>query len=190
MKNKLFAAAAPVLILTTVSFTTIKKEVDIKTSTVEWTGKKITGAAHTGNIQLKEGFLNLTNEGELTGGEFVMDMNTIVVTDLTGEYKTKLENHLNDDDFFGVNNYPTSKFVITKAQQKEGNLYEVTGDLTIKGKTQPVTFNMEVNEDSATAKLVIDRTKYGIRYGSGSFFSNLGDNTINNNFTLDVNLRY
>lgn len=190
MKNRFLGAAAPVLILTTLSFTTIKKEVDVKSSTVEWTGKKITGAAHTGNIQLKEGFLNLTEEGQLTGGEFVMDMNTIVVTDLSGEYKTKLENHLNDDDFFGVNNYATSKLVITSVDPKEGNTYEVTGDLTIKGKTEPVIFDMELKEGSATAQVVIDRTKYGIRYGSGSFFSNLGDNTINNNFTLDVNLKF
>lgn len=190
MKNRLFGAAAPVLILTTLSFTTIKKQVDVQASTVEWTGKKITGATHTGNIQLKEGFLNLTEEGQLTGGEFVMDMNTIVVTDLTGEYKTKLENHLNDDDFFGVNKFSTSKLVITEVNPLEGNEYEVTGDLTIKGKTEPVTFNMQVEEGVATAKVVIDRTKYGIRYGSGSFFSNLGDNTINNNFVLDVNLKF
>lgn len=190
MKNKLFTAAAPVLILTTLSFTTIKKPVDVQASTVEWTGKKITGAAHTGNIELKDGFLNLTEEGQLTGGEFIMDMNTIIVTDLTGEYKTKLENHLNDDDFFGVNTYPTSKLVITDVDHKEGNHYTVTGDLTIKGKTEPVTFDMKVEEGTATAKVNIDRTKYGIRYGSGSFFSNLGDNTINNNFVLDVNLKF
>lgn len=190
MKNRLFGAAAPVLILTTLSFTSIKKEVDVQASTVEWTGKKITGAAHTGTIQLKNGFLNLTDEGRLTGGEFVMDMNTIEVTDLTGEYKTKLENHLNDDDFFGVNNYATSKMVLTNVDHKEGNQYEVTGDLTIKEKTEPVTFDMEVKEGTANAKVVIDRTKFGIRYGSGSFFSNLGDNTINNNFTLDVNLKF
>lgn len=190
MKNRLFNAAAPVLILTTLSFTTVKKEVDVQASTVEWTGKKITGASHTGNIHLKEGFLNITEEGRLTGGEFVMDMNTIVVTDLTGEYKTKLENHLNDDDFFGVDNYATSKLIITNVDLKEGNNYEVTGNLTIKGKTEPITFDMEVNEGTATAKVLIDRTKFGIRYGSGSFFSNLGDNTINNNFTLDVNLKF
>ena len=190
MRNRIFSATAPVLILTTLSFTTIKKEVDVQASTVEWTGKKITGASHKGNIQLKRGFLNLTEEGQLTGGEFEMDMNTIVVTDLSGEYKTKLENHLNDDDFFGVNNHATSKLVITTVEPKQDNQYSVTGDLTIKGKTEPVRFDMEVKEDTATATVVIDRTKYGIRYGSGSFFSNLGDNTINNNFTLEVTLKF
>ena len=189
MKNKVFTAAAPILIFALVSFSTLKKEVDVKSSTVEWTGKKITGA-HTGTIQLKNGFLNLSEEGELTGGEFVMDMTSIVVTDLTGEYKTKLENHLNSDDFFGVENYATSKLVIKNVTPKNGNVYSVTGDLTVKGKTEPITFDMTVADNSASAKVVIDRTKYGIRYGSGSFFDNLGDKTIDDNFTLDVNLQF
>lgn len=191
MKNRtIFTAAAPVLVFTTVAFTTIKKNVDVEASTIEWTGKKITGSSHHGTIQLKDGFLKLTEEGQLTGGEFIMDMNTITVTDLSGENKEKLEGHLNNDDFFGVNNHPTAKLVITEATKKSGNVYSVTGDLTIKGKTEPVTFDMNVNNDTATAQVAIDRTKFGIRYGSGSFFDNLGDNTINNNFTLDVKLKY
>ncbi len=191
MKSRtIFTAAAPVLVFTTVAFTTIKKKVDVEASTVEWTGKKITGSSHHGTIQLKDGFLNLTEDGKLTGGEFVIDMNTIEVTDLSGENKGKLEGHLNSDDFFGVNNYETSKLVITEASQKTGNTYQVNGDLTIKGKTEPVSFDMMVSDDTATAKVAIDRTKFGIRYGSGSFFDNLGDNTINNNFTLDVTLKF
>ncbi|WP_029038716.1 YceI family protein [Salinimicrobium xinjiangense] len=189
-KKAIFTAAAPVLVFTTVAFTTIKKNVDVEASTVEWTGKKITGSSHHGTIDLKQAYLNLTEDGKLTGGEFVIDMNTIEVTDLTGDNKEKLEGHLNSDDFFGVSNHDTSRMVITKAVPKTGNTYTVNGDLTIKGKTEPVTFDMVVNENTATAKVAIDRTKFGIRYGSGSFFDNLGDNTINNNFTLDVNLKF
>lgn len=189
-KRAIFTAAAPVLVFTTVAFNTIKKNIDVEASTIEWTGKKITGSSHHGTIQLKDGHLNLTEEGKLTGGEFVIDMNTIEVTDLTGESKGKLEGHLNSDDFFGVSNYKTSKLVITEATPKSGNTYEVKGDLTIKGKTEAVTFDMTVQENTATAKVAIDRTKFGIRYGSGSFFDNLGDNTINNNFILDVTLRF
>lgn len=190
MKNKFLRTAAPVVILTTLSFTTMKKNVDVESSTVEWTGKKITGASHHGTIDLKEGSLNFTEEGVLTGGEFIMDMNSIVVTDLQGEYKTKLENHLNDDDFFGVNKFPTAELVFTEVKQKQEGVYQVTGDLTIKEETAPVTFDLSVEGSSASAQVVIDRTKYGIRYGSGSFFSNLGDNTIRNEFTLDVNLKF
>lgn len=191
MKNRtIFTAAAPVLVFTTVAFTTIKKKVDVKASTIEWTGKKITGSSHHGTIQLKNGFLNLTEDGQLVGGEFHIDMSTIQVTDLSGENKEKLEGHLNSDDFFGVNNYDTSKFVITEATQKSENTYTVNGVLSIKGKTEPVSFDMDVNDNTATAKVAIDRTKFGIRYGSGSFFDNLGDNAINNNFTLDVTLKF
>lgn len=189
-KRTIFTAAAPVLVFTTVAFSTIKRNVDVEASTIEWTGKKITGSSHHGTIQLKEGYLNLTENGTLTGGEFIMDMNTINVTDLSGENKVKLEGHLNNDDFFGVDKYSTSKFVITKTTKKTNNVYTVTGNLTIKGKTEPVTFDMTVNDDTASAKINVDRTKYGIRYGSGSFFSNLGDNTINNNFVLDVTLKF
>lgn len=179
-----------VLILTIIAFksnTMEKKEVNVKESKIEWTGEKITGS-HQGTITLKEGFLNF-DEKTLTGGEFVMDMTSINVTDLTGENKQKLEGHLSSDDFFGVNNFPTAKLVIKDAAKK-GNVYGVTGDLTIKGITKPITFDLKVDKNSASTKFEIDRTKYGVRYGSGSFFDNLGDNTIYDNFTLDVNIKF
>lgn len=163
------------------------EKMEVKSSTVNWTGKKITGK-HNGTIQLKEGHLLMDGE-ELIGGQFVMDMTTIEVTDLTGEMKGKLEGHLNSDDFFGSNNFPTSTLVIKEASKK-GNAYEVTGEITIKGVTEPITFTMTKEGTTANAKLKIDRTKFGIRYGSGSFFDNLGDNTIYDNFELDVTLNF
>ncbi len=189
MKNRVLSTADPVMVFTTVISPSVKRHVDVESSQIEWTGKKIAGT-HRGTIQLKKGFLNLSSEGKLTSGKFVMNMNSIVVTDLEGEYKEQLEGHLNNDDFFGVENYPTSTLEITEVAEKSGNTYAVTGDLTIKGKTNPVTFELEVNEDTATGRVAIDRTKYGIRYGSGSFFNNLGDKTINNNFNLDVKLKF
>jgi polyisoprenoid-binding protein YceI len=189
MKNIFLSLTASVFIFTTFAFTTLKKEIDVAASNITWTGKKITGA-HTGNIKLKQGYFNFTEDGKLTGGEFIMDMTSIEVTDLDGEHKTKLEGHLNSEDFFGVAAHPTSKLLITKVKMKSKNSYEVHGDLSIKGNTRPVTFEMQLKDNRATAQLAIDRTKYGIRYGSGSFFSNLGDNTIHDNFTLDVNLKY
>lgn len=163
------------------------EKMEVKSSTVNWTGKKITGKHH-GTIQLKEGYLLMDGE-ELIGGQFVMDMTTIEVTDLSGEMKGKLEGHLNSDDFFGSNNFPTSTLVIKEASNK-GNAYEVTGEITIKGVTEPITFTLTKEGSSANAKLKIDRTKFGIRYGSGSFFDNLGDNTIYDNFELDVTLNF
>lgn len=165
----------------------MKKAINTQQSTVNWTGKKIAGT-HKGQIQPKDGFLEF-EDGKLKGGEVIMDMTTIEVTDLSGESKGQLEGHLNSDDFFGVQDHPTSKLIMSEINQKNG-AYSVTGDLTVKGTTHPVTFEITVNDDSAHSKVKIDRTKYGIRYGSGSFFDNLGDNTIRNNFELEVDLKF
>jgi polyisoprenoid-binding protein YceI len=179
---------AIVIVLTTVAFTSIKKEVNIESSTITWEGEKVTGT-HTGTIKLKNGYFN-EDDGMLIGGEFVMDMSSITVTDLKGEYKQKLEGHLKSDDFFGVKNYPTAKLVITNITKKVGNTYGVVADLTIKDQTHTITFDLTYNENSASTKLSIDRSKYNVRYGSGSFFDDLGDKTIYDNFELDVNLQF
>ncbi len=174
--------------VTAMAFTTpIKKKIDIKESTIEWKGKKILGS-HTGTIDLKEGYMEMDND-QLVGGKFVVDMTSLKNTDLKGEYKGKLEGHLKSDDFFGVAEHPTASLVITGAT-KDGNIYTVTGDMTIKGTTNPITFELIMGETAARTSLKIDRTKYGVRYGSGSFFDSLGDNTISNKFELDVTLKF
>lgn len=164
------------------------KEIDVRDSRVLWKGRKITGS-HTGKIELKDGQFSL-EDGELTGGEFVMDMKSITVTDLSGDSKDQLEGHLKNDDFFGVDQHPTSRLVFTSVEKKDSNSYGVVGDLTIKNETHPVIFDLELNENSASTKLNIDRSKYNVRYGSGRFFSNLGNNTIHDNFELEVNLKF
>lgn len=187
-QNILKGATASVIILTTLSFTTMKKEIKIKESNITWVGKKVTGS-HTGNINLKNGFFNV-EDGTPVGGEFVMDMTSINVTDLTGENKAKLEGHLKSDDFFGIEKYPTAKLIITSISKKEDDNYGVVANLTIKEETHPVTFDLNWSENAASTKLTIDRSKYNVRYGSGSFFDNLGDNTIYDNFDLQVDLKY
>ncbi|WP_081209251.1 YceI family protein [Salegentibacter sediminis] len=190
-KNVLKGALASVIVLTTVAFTANgieKKKIDVKDSEVTWRGEKVTGF-HTGTVELKEGHFIL-EDGELKGGEFVMDMSSIKVTDLEGENKGKLEGHLKSDDFFGVETYPTAKLVITSAAKKSDGTYGVVADLTIKEDTHPVTFNLDWNENSASTELSIDRSKYNVRYGSGSFFDNLGDKTIYDNFDLKVDLKF
>lgn len=184
MKSLLIIA----VILTASAFTTpIKKKIDITESYITWKGKKILGS-HTGTIDLKEGYLEM--EGDiLAGGMFVVDMTSITVTDLEGEYKGKLEGHLKSDDFFGIKNYPTATLVINRAT-KEGNTYDVVADITIKGTTQVINFDLEMGTSAAIASLKIDRTKFGLRYGSGSFSDNLGDKAISDKFTLDVNLKF
>lgn len=164
-----------------------KKEVKVSESKVTWKGYKVTGS-HDGNINLKSGHLELKGK-KLVGGEFVVDMTSIVVTDLeAGKGKEKLEGHLKSADFFGVESNPTSKLVFTSVKPMNDNSYTVTGDLTIKGITKPVTLVVSMFENKASATLKIDRTKYDIKYGSGSFFDNLGDKAIYDDFDLVVDL--
>lgn len=166
---------------------TLEKKINVKESKIEWKGKKILGS-HTGTIQFKGGYLDMVGTN-LVGGMFTVDMTTINVTDLEGENKGKLEGHLKSADFFGVEDYPTSILVINSAT-KNGNTYEVEAKITIKGHTEPVTFDLEMGKSAAQASFKIDRTKFDIRYGSGSFADNLGDNAISDNFTLDVLLKF
>jgi polyisoprenoid-binding protein YceI len=163
-----------------------KVEIDPAASKIVYIGKKITGE-HTGEVSLANGFLNFDKD-VLKGGEFEIDMTTISNTDLTDkEYHKKFIDHMISDDFFAVEKFKTAKFVI-KTVKKEKADYKVTGDLTIKGKTAPVTFKAVASKESATAKIVFDRTKYDIKYGSGKFFQGLGDKMIKDEVELNVSL--
>lgn len=186
--NILKGLGAAAIILTTVAFTKpMEKEMKVTESSITWKGKKILGS-HYGSINLKEGSLNMSGD-QITGGQFVIDMTSIVVEDLSGESKGQLEGHLRSDDFFSVEKFPTSTLVI-KSGNKTADGYYVNGDITIKGTTEPISFLLKMNGNTATAALKIDRTKFNVRYGSGSFFTNLGDNTIYDEFELDVTLKF
>ena len=125
----------------------------------------------------------------MTGGNFTMDMTSINVTDLEGNSKGKLEGHLKSPDFFSVEAHPTATFTINKVEGT-GSKVKVTGDLVIRGKSNPATFDMVINDDSATAFLKVDRTKFGIEYNSSNFFENLKDKAIYDEFDLNVNLKF
>ena len=159
-------------------------------SIVKWEGAKV-GGSHNGTITLQSGALTFDGD-KLTGGEFTIDMATIDCADLEGEYAGKLEGHLKSDDFFGVATFPTSKFVITSVTPQGTGKYKVAGELTIKETTKSIKFNANVDksgsEYTATADITIDRSEYNVKYGSGSFFDNLGDKVIYDDFTLSVNL--
>lgn len=165
--------------------------VDTQSSTVVWTGYKVTGK-HTGTVKIKNGSLT-TDNGVITGGSFDIDINSITCTDLEGEWAGKLVGHLKSDDFLGAASYPTASFVITKAipQDTKGN-YKMIGNLTIKGITKEVKFFANAAESNgmvnASGKITIDRSEFNMRYGSGSFFDGLGDKTIYDEFDLQVSL--
>jgi polyisoprenoid-binding protein YceI len=162
-------------------------KLDSALSKVEWVGTKVTGS-HNGLVPVKEGTVEV-DKGLVKSANVTVDLANMTNTDLSGEYQTKLLNHLKDDDFFSTNKYPTATIVIKSAKPIKGKQHEFTGDLTIKGITKPVSFKGDVEEgkDTVSVKgnLVFDRTAYGIKYNSGKFFQSLGDKMINDEVKLN-----
>jgi polyisoprenoid-binding protein YceI len=177
------------LVLTLSSFGLFAQPQKINTekSTINWLGKKI-GGQHEGLIKLKNGVLEEKN-GKIVSGSFIIDMTSLTNTDLQDEgYNKKLVGHLKSDDFFGVEKFPTATLNITKATKFSNGKASITGKLTIKSKTETITFDIVKNENTYTAKIEIDRSKYDVKYGSTSFFDSLGDKAIDDIFILNTKL--
>lgn len=166
-------------------------KIQTASSTVNWTGKKVLGL-HTGSINVESGFLELT-DGVIKGGKITIDMTSIVITDIEDK-KTHEEflAHLHNDDFFSVDKFKTATLAITGSTQEAESTLRVSGNLTIKYITHPVSFIAKVevltNYLHSLGEIVIDRTMYNIRYGSGRFIDNLGDKLIHDNFVLQFKL--
>ena len=202
--KKLFLTLSAVLVATSIAIATPlnttekttektttaveKKVVDTESSMITWKAYKVTGS-HQGTINLASGNLDF-NGTTLTGGAFVVDMTTINTTDLEGEYKEKLDGHLHSDDFFGTATHKTASLEITSVKASGKNAYDATANLTIKNITKEVNFTISVYGSKATASLKVDRSEFDVRYGSGSFFDNLGDKTIYDEFDLVVDLQF
>ncbi|MDP4185804.1 MAG: YceI family protein [Bacteroidota bacterium] len=166
----------------------VNYKLDQEKSEVKWTGKKVTGQ-HTGTIQLKSGMIVFKGSA-VQSGNFVVDMKTIVDADIQDkDSNSKLIGHLNSEDFFGTEKYPTATYTFNKAEKLNGNQYVFKGKLTIKGTTKDYDVKATVSQDktsyTAVGQMNIDRTAYNIRYGSGKFFDKLGDKVINDTFTLE-----
>lgn len=192
MKVKLTSLALLLVVMTTSAFIApvFKADtykVDAAKSTITWIGKKLTGG-HNGSINLQSGALSF-NGKKLAGGNFVMDMNSIKDADNSAN----LEKHLKADDFFGADKFPTSTFVI-KSVSGTGAKVTVNGDLTIKGVTKPISFpatlawNSDGSVTASADKIIVDRTKYDIKYRSGTIFPEIGNKMINDEFELAVKL--
>lgn len=164
--------------------------VDVTKSTINWEGKKFSGS-HTGTVALTSGNLQF-NGKKLVEGGFIADMTTVKTMD-GDKPSPNLDKHLKNDDFFGVDKFPAANFVIKKVEGN-GTDVKITGDLTIKGKTNSVSFpakltwNADKTVTAVAEKITIDRTKYGIEYKSKSIFSSIGDNFIYDDFTIAVKL--
>lgn len=155
-------------------------------STVKWTGNKVTGE-HFGEVKITSGVL-LVNDGKLTGGNFVADLNTIDVQDMEGEYKDKLDGHLRSDDFFDVANHPEASFVITSVADgaNDGEVV-ISGNLTMRGVTKNITFNANVTEVSensvrANADFNVAREDWGVNYAGQA------DDLISKEFNLKIDV--
>tara|TARA_B100001248_G_scaffold262731_2_gene261837 strand:+ start:7059 stop:7589 length:531 start_codon:yes stop_codon:yes gene_type:complete len=152
-------------------FSAMAAEVDLKKSSFNWKGTKVSGE-HVGTIDLKSANLKM-DDGKIKSGEFVIDINSVDVTDLEGKWKKKLEDHLKSDDFFSADKYPTAKLKINKADDQH-----VYGDLTIRDKSHSVKIPYTKSGKTYSGTLTFDRTKFDMKYNSGNFFKNLGDKMI------------
>jgi len=157
-------------------------------SRLAWRGEKVIGKNHTGTVSVQSGELQV-RDNKLIGGEFVIDLKSLK----SDEGIEGLEKHLKSADFFDVDLYPTAKLAITGAEAGEDGFYKISADLTIKDVTAPVNFEAKLSPTaeglSASAQFEIDRTVWGLKYGSGKFFQDLGDNMINDDIIFDVDLQ-
>lgn len=174
----------------------VVKEIDLNRSTIAWEGTKVTGA-HDGTIGLHSGELYLVDD-QVVGGNIVIDMTQIVVLDIEDpETNARLQGHLESDDFFSVETFPRAHFEMANivkhedAAEGEPN-YTISGNLTMKDITHGITFPafVQVHDDmvTASADFDLDRTRWDVRFGSGRFFENLGDNLIHDNFNLKLDV--
>lgn len=182
-------------VLLAVPFLPISKvyevKVDKNVSTVTWRASKVTGT-HFGKVKISQADLDYKNN-RIQGGFFEIDMTSITVEDITDPGSNKrLTDHLKSDDFFSVDKFKTSSLKITEAKTANGKDYQINGNLMIKGISNPVSFPATVEvkggEITATGKITFDRTKYDIKYRSGSFFDGLADRMIYDEVQLEIAL--
>jgi len=196
MIKKITMSIVAVAALTTLAFKAPKAHVDNytidnKLTTATWLAKKVTGQ-HEGAITISSGTIAV-DHGTIKGGNFEFDMKSITCTDITdAEWNKKLVEHLKNDDFFSIEKNPTVKFELTRAVLKKDNDYDLTGKLTIKGITNEITFpaliKMDAKKIVTVAKIMVNRTKFDIKYGSKSFIEGIGDKAIDDEFELNINV--
>lgn len=132
------------------------------------------GGEHFGLIKIKSGTLNI----EKQQAEVIVDMDSIDVANLDGEWKDKLMNHLRSDDFFSVKKYQTAILKINKMTKNKNGSYQAVGTLQIKNITQPISIEVKEEKGEYTGELTFNRTLFDIKYKSAKFFENLGDKLI------------
>ena len=192
--NKLIFISFLFLISNSIFSQTLSQSINVIKSNVKWYGDEITGKQHYGSLKFKEGNIILTGTGKISdkiiSGNFIVDMTSLNVEDMTGRGKNSLEGHLKSDDFFSVSKFNYAYLKILKSNDPVNGVQTINADLTIKGISHPVTFTMELNGKKAKSNLIFDRTKYDVKFRSGNFFQNLGDKLIYDDIKLEVSLEF
>lgn len=168
-----------ILCLSILMFSSSLFAAKVTKSSFHWKGAKIIGDEHHGTIGLKDSKVEVKDK-KFVSGEFVMDMDSIDCSDLEGKWKEKFLGHIKNKDFFEVNKYKTAKLVVDKVEADKAY-----GKITIKDVTKEVVFPITNKGNTYSGTLTVDRTKFGVVYGSGNFFKNLGDKTISDDFTIN-----
>ena len=191
MKNQFHLALSLIFILRTFSLVQAQSlTANNSLSNIRWYGEEITGNTHFGNLSFKEAQVDL-KDGVITGGKFIVDMNSLTVEDLSGGSKARLEGHLKSKDFFSVENNPQATLEITQKAKVEGEIQTIYGELIIKGIKHPIDCTITfVDNKTAKARMTFDRSKYNVRFRSGSFFENLGDKLILDDIKMEVSLKW
>ncbi len=161
-------------------------------SGIDWIGKELSTKTHTGTLKVKSGDINIDSMGNIEG-VIQIDMQTIVVTDLKGGSKQKLEGHLRSKDFFGVQDNPLALISFRgDTRNVVGNILKVKGNLEIKNISHPIEFETEIDVEKnnlmVTARMSFDRSKYNVKFRSGTFFKNLGDKLILNDIDVKTTI--
>ena len=161
--------------------------IETSQSQIIWTGRELSTSSHYGSLNFVSGTFEVL-DGVIVGGEFIVDMTSINNQDMEGGSKERLEGHLKSDDFFSVDTHPTATLSINSSELISEGKWSISADLSIKGYTHPVNFEMISSEQGWSANLVCDRSKYDVRFRSGTFFENLGDKLIYDDIELSINL--
>ncbi|MFY0600134.1 MAG: YceI family protein [Cyclobacteriaceae bacterium] len=166
-------------------------DINIENSFIKWKGSNLFKInEHYGTVKFQSGLVHFKGDSEVSGGEFLIDMKSIVNTD--GKYNEMLVWHLKNEDFFEVETFPTASLKIIAIEYSDRNNMTVNAELTIKGKTQPIEFKSVVEQvkDQFTirSRFIIDRSKWGITFGSKDFIQDLSDDIISDAIEFEVEI--
>lgn len=171
----------------------VKYKVDTANTVVTWKGSKVIGGSHNGTMNVSKGIFAM-KEGKLESGNFIIDINSLTVLDIPADDNgnASLKKHLLSDDFFDAANNGAAAFSITGLSEKEGKTM-IEGNLTLKGVKKNISFPAKVSVEGNKAMIVsevftINRTDFGMKYGSSSFTDTFKDKAISDDVELSVSV--